>query len=138
MKTPADLVRGWLSKGDSDLAEAARCAASIGPYDTGCFHCQQAVEKYIKAALTNRGEIPHRTHDLGILIAKLATVEPSLRLARPDVTALTDYAVQLRYEADFWPPQTELANALTVARQVRTEILAIIPPNMHPAPIPHP
>jgi len=34
MKTVTDLVRGWLAKGDSDLAEAARCAGSAGPYDT--------------------------------------------------------------------------------------------------------
>jgi HEPN domain-containing protein len=49
MKTLPDLVRGWLAKGDSDLAIAVLCAGSTGPYDTGCFHCQQAVEKYFNS-----------------------------------------------------------------------------------------
>lgn len=39
------LVRGWFRKADSDLADARRTTASEGPYDTACFHAQQAVEK---------------------------------------------------------------------------------------------
>jgi HEPN domain-containing protein len=132
MKTLADLVSGWLAKGDSDLTDAVRCAASSGPYDTGCFHYRQAVEKYIKAVWTLHGQIPWKSHDLGRLIAALAPVEPSLKLARPEVTSLTDYAVRLRYEVDFWPTLNELGDAPRVARQVRSEILTVIPPNMHP------
>src|SRR5437016_3459008 len=93
MKTVADLVRGWLAKGDSDLAEASRCAQSAGPYDTGCFHCQQAVEKYAKAVFDLRGQLPPRTHDLGRLLTALQAIESSLAaLARPEVVQLTDYA----------------------------------------------
>ncbi len=45
MKCKADLAKGWLLKGDSDLATAKCTAGSEGPYDTACFHAQQAVEK---------------------------------------------------------------------------------------------
>lgn len=132
MKTLEDLVRGWLAKGDSDLTEAVRCAASPGPYDTGCFHCHQAVEKYIKAVWVFHGQVPWKSHDLGRLIGALAPVEPLLELASPEVNALTDYAVRLRYEIDFWPTRDELTDALSVARQVRVKVLAVIPPTMHP------
>ncbi|MEW6107540.1 MAG: HEPN domain-containing protein, partial [Bacillota bacterium] len=38
--------------------------ASEGPYDTACFHCQQAAEKHLKAFLAyHERPIPH-THDL--------------------------------------------------------------------------
>lgn len=41
-----------------------RVWTSEGPYDTACFHAQQAVEKYLKGVLAWRGlEIP-RTHVL--------------------------------------------------------------------------
>lgn len=136
MKTVADLVKSWLAKGDSDLAEAARCVGSSGPYDTGCFHCQQAVEKYIKAIFNLHGQIPPRTHDLGRLVTQLSKIEPALKLARPEVLELTDYAVKLRYDADFWPTQTEAAEALRVARRVRTEVLAVVPSDMHPPAVP--
>lgn len=132
MKTVADLVRGWLAKGDSDLAEAARCADSRGPYDTGCFHCQQAVEKYIKAVFSLHGQAPLNSHDLGRLGTALNAIEPSLKLARTEILSLTDYAVRLRYDSDFWPSQPELTAALAVARRVRSEVFAIVPLTMHP------
>jgi hypothetical protein len=46
MKDRLALARGWFRKADSDLTDARRTAASEGPYDTACFHAQQAVEKY--------------------------------------------------------------------------------------------
>ncbi|MGD0767338.1 MAG: HEPN domain-containing protein [Tepidisphaeraceae bacterium] len=124
------MVKGWPAKGDSDLAEAKRCVGSMGPYDTGCFPCQQAVEKYFKAVLCFHGQTPTPTHDLRRLIVAIEQNEPSLKLARPEVLVLTDYAVRLRYDSDFWPTQIEAAEAQTV----RLEVVAVIPQNMHPAP----
>jgi hypothetical protein len=49
MKTNLDLARLLVRKAESDLADVRRTLASVGPYDTGLFHCQQAVEKYLKA-----------------------------------------------------------------------------------------
>jgi HEPN domain-containing protein len=132
MKTLADTVKGWLAKGDSDLTNAARCAAGPGPYDTGCFHCQQAVEKYLKAILSSHGNTPTKTHQLRELAVAAEKLEPALHLDRASIVALTDYAVTLRYDADFWPTQKELTDALAVARQARLDILTVIPANMHP------
>ena len=64
MATPVDLARGWMQKGDSDRLNADRTAQSTGPYDTGCFHAQQAVEKYLKAVLAVAGSRIPRSHDL--------------------------------------------------------------------------
>jgi len=64
MKHEADLAKGWLLKGDSDLASAKLIITSAGPYDTACFHAQQAVEKYLKGALALSGQQVPRTHDL--------------------------------------------------------------------------
>jgi HEPN domain-containing protein len=131
-KNLSDLVKGWLAKGDSDLSTAVLCASGTGPYDTGCFHCQQAVEKYLKAVLNRHGKVPPKTHNLRQLIQEIEKLEPALGLKRPEVLALTAYAVKLRYDAGFWPNQMELSNAVAVARQVRLEILVVIPANMHP------
>lgn len=45
MKDKATLAQGLIRKGDSDLADARRTLVSEGPYDTACFHAQQAAEK---------------------------------------------------------------------------------------------
>jgi len=51
MKTNLDLARLLVRKAESDLADVRRTLVSAGPYDTGLFHCQQVVEKYLKALL---------------------------------------------------------------------------------------
>ncbi len=55
MKDRSVLARGWFRKGDSDLVDARRTTASEGPYDTACFHAQQAVEKYLKVFSPGEG-----------------------------------------------------------------------------------
>lgn len=45
MKNNRDFALGWLEKANSDLYAAEQVLAGSGPYDTACFHAQQAVEK---------------------------------------------------------------------------------------------
>lgn len=49
MKTKADLVKGWLTKAESDSANARLCLAAGQSLDTVCFHAQQAAEKNLRA-----------------------------------------------------------------------------------------
>ncbi len=97
MATPIDLARGWLQKGDSDRANADRTARSTGPYDTACFHAQQAVEKYLKAVLALAGSPIPRTHDLEDIYNYCVAVEPALQLDRMELSALTPYASNLAF-----------------------------------------
>ena len=46
MKDRFDLTRGFLLKADSDLLTGKLLVSGAGPYDTACFHAQQAVEKW--------------------------------------------------------------------------------------------
>ena len=132
MKDRSALAQGWFRKADSDLADARRTAASDGPYDTACFHAQQAVEKYLKGVLAWRSfEIP-RTHDLEELQRLCTQPEPWPELAVCDLTDLTAYAVELRYDAEFWPPQPTAADAIKLAEQVRACVLDRMPSNTRP------
>jgi HEPN domain-containing protein len=51
MKDKNELAKGWVLKAESDLATTRRTLDSEGPFDTACFHCQQAIEKFLKAFL---------------------------------------------------------------------------------------
>ena len=55
MSGQVDLARGWLRKAGSDLATASLVVAGNGPYDTACYHAQQALEKSLKALLAFTG-----------------------------------------------------------------------------------
>lgn len=127
MKGPADLSRGWLAKAESDLAVVRIVLAGPGPYDTACFHCQQAVEKYMKGFLAHSQQVFPFTHDLRHLASACDALDPALRLSAPEVLALTAYAVTLRYDNEFWPTRQDGVDALGVAERVRSAILARIP-----------
>jgi HEPN domain-containing protein len=45
LKDNRDLALGWLAKAESDLSAAIWMLGGEGPYDTACFHAQQAIEK---------------------------------------------------------------------------------------------
>lgn len=132
MATQADLARGWLLKGDSDRATTERALPGPGPYDTACFHAQQAVEKYLKAVLGLLAQPIPRTHDLEDVYNQCVSVEPRLALDRLALSTLTPYAVQLRYDPSFWPDVATAQQALDVVDQVRAAVLAVLPLDARP------
>ncbi|HEY3230227.1 MAG TPA: HEPN domain-containing protein [Roseiflexaceae bacterium] len=132
MSDSADLARGWFRKGDSDLATARLVAAGTGPYDTSCFHAQQAAEKYLKGFLSFAGQSFPLTHNLEELERRCAAVNPAPDLTGCDLTQLTPYAVQLRYDPSFWPDQTTAQEAIDLAEEVRAAVIAVVPPAAHP------
>jgi HEPN domain-containing protein len=79
MKTNLDLAQLLVRKAESDLADVPRTLASVGPYDTGLFHCQQAVEKYLKALLAVNSVSYPKIHDVSELAELCAKFCPALR-----------------------------------------------------------
>lgn len=132
MSGKADLARGWFRKADSDLTACRRMVESPGPYDTACFHAQQAVEKYLKALLAFAEQPIPRTHNLEELERLCATCHPPPDFTGMDLAELTPYALQMRYDTEFWPDQATAAEALRMAEQVRVAVLACVPAEVHP------
>jgi len=97
-----EAVRQWRAKAQSDwktveiLTASQRC-----PTDTVCFHCQQFVEKLLKALLTlNNIEAP-KTHDLRRLIQLAEPFAPELSLLADVSDELTIHGVEARYPGDW-------------------------------------
>jgi HEPN domain-containing protein len=117
MKEKTDLTRGWLRRAASDLI-ALDASLDAGALDAACFHAQQAAERYLKAYLIYTGlEFPF-THNLSKLVELCAQADVSFRTLLPLVESLTPYAVELRYDDEFWP-------SLEVAREARSSALAV-------------
>lgn len=62
------------------------------------FHAQQAVEKWLKAVLGSQGVAFEYTHDLRRLIAEVDALLGEFPFDTPEVIALTEHAVPLRYD----------------------------------------
>jgi HEPN domain-containing protein len=126
------LARGWFRKADSDLNTLRLVVASPGPYDTACYHAQQAVEKYLKGFLIIREQpFPH-THDLEELERLCQEIELLPELDMLDLVELTDYAVGMRYDFEQWPTREEARQAMQTAERVRAAVLARVKTDLHP------
>ena len=98
------LMSVWIRKADGNLAVAERLppeAASYTPFREAVgFHCQQAVEKYVKALLTYyQVEFP-KTHEIKKLLLLLSTVNPAAAEALAGTDWLTPFGVEVRYADD--------------------------------------
>jgi len=126
MKDKVAHARGWFLKAESDLADARRTVASEGPFDTACFHAQQAAEKYLKGLLAFLEEPIPKTHDIEELQRLCLPFAGHSRLTSMDLTVLSDFAVPARYDLEFWPERETAADALRLAEQVREIVLTLV------------
>jgi len=63
-----DVVKEWMTKAEGDYRTACREFEADKPnYDAVCFHAQQCIEKYMKALLIEKGQVPPKVHDLAVL-----------------------------------------------------------------------
>ncbi len=121
MNDKASHARQWLAKADSDLVAARRLLDAGGPYDAVCFHAQQAAEKGLKACLAAADAPIPRTHNLEELQAlSLALPPPTIAsgLEALDLSDLTPFAVEARYDIEFWPERVEAEAAVAMAARV--------------------
>jgi len=126
MKNNSDLVRGWLKKARSDEL-ALDASVGAGALDAACFHAQQPAEKHLKAFLTHRVVDFPFVHNLSKLVELCASLDPSFQSLLPTVEPLTPYAVELRYDHDFWPSREEAEEARSLALAVRDFVLRKLP-----------
>lgn len=93
------LVAEWLHKAEADAsgAEVLLKSRRREINDLICFHCQQAVEKYIKARLQEADARFPKTHDLSQLIALVIPHDPLWGVLCDSLRDLDSYAVETRY-----------------------------------------
>lgn len=91
-------IKEWIEKADHDLGSAKIIYIHLPDYfDTIAFHCQQAVEKYIKAILVFHRIEFQRSHDLVYLLELLSRQIEIDEIKFRKAFTLNNYAVQIRY-----------------------------------------
>lgn len=114
-----EYVNSWLDKANHDLAAAQRLI-EIEPVilDVGCFHCQQAIEKFLKAYLVFKGNDIKKTHSIDFLLQECAELDSDFKLIDPK--NIEDYAVKGRYPDDsVMPSLNETNEYYTIATNVK-------------------
>jgi len=124
-----DEVRAWLHKANSDLL-SAQILVEHSPLVLGpaAFHCQQAVEKMLKAFLVWRSVPFEKVHSLVYLMDLCETREPGFASLREETESLAPYAVEIRYPGDALEISLgEARKALAAAEAVWDFVLGLLP-----------
>ncbi|MFW6311951.1 MAG: HEPN domain-containing protein, partial [Nanoarchaeota archaeon] len=97
-------------KANNDLGAARLLLDNDAKYtDVICFHCQQGVEKYLKAYLIDQSVVFKRTHSLAYLLDLIADIENITEEMYQKADILESYAVEIRYPDDWYEPTKEEA-----------------------------
>jgi HEPN domain-containing protein len=94
---PREEIDAWLAKARQDLEVARLVLPHASLAALGGFHCQQAVEKCLKACLAAAGEPVPKVHDLVALAASARHALPDLSIEEAGLSQLSVYAVAPRY-----------------------------------------
>jgi HEPN domain-containing protein len=129
MSAPESNFSAWVAKAENDFLNIRNnLQATAVPWDTICFHSQQAAEKLLKAILVLHGIAPPRTHDLVALLTRCVELDRGLAILEEDCRKLTVYAVGSRYPDDLFDPTKEEAlEMVAAANRVRCRVLKSLP-----------
>ena len=98
---PANQIeaRRWIRQARED-SEAAGCLFENAHLAFACFHCQQAVEKALKALMFAKGRLKRsdlEAHDILALSYRASQMDPSFRAIPNMVAAMHGYYIKTRY-----------------------------------------
>ena len=115
-----DLI-SWITKADHDLGTAVLTFLHIPDYkDTVTFHCQQAVEKYLKAYLIFLDIDFRFSHDLVYLLELIGREDNTAGEYYERILNLQNYAVEVRYpDETIYISDEQVIEAIKTAKVIR-------------------
>lgn len=129
------LAYEWFEKGKHDLDVAKNELENQGWTDVICFHCQQAVEKYLKGFLVANGIDVSKIkkwhiHDLPLLLRECQKLNPQLEKFQDYCEIITTYYIEARYPMDptIEYSREETKQAIGWTQEIIEEIEGLIKP----------
>ena len=115
-----DLVQEWLEPADED-GRAAEHLRDLKPEprEIICFHYQQAAEKHLKAVIQSYTTDVPKSHDLLLLLQRVAGLVPGLESLEGECNQLNDYAVTVRYPVRIDVTDEDVEAARRAATRIR-------------------
>lgn len=119
-------TQAWVQAAEEDYTIAGLALRSRTRKPTANaigFHCQQCVEKYLKARMVEDGAPVIKTHDLQALLNQLLVRHPLWAAFHITLGNLTNYAVKFRYPGHV-ATRADARAALKACRSIRAEVRA--------------
>jgi len=125
----SNTVREWILLADDDFDVADYLAENKRPIPTAiiAFHCQQAVEKYLKGVLAFLGEDPPFIHDLDKLCSFAEKHRPSFNSIAILCATINYFSVQPRYDRGLCLSEDDMRIVLVHTKTIREFIEKEVP-----------
>jgi HEPN domain-containing protein len=130
----------WLNFAEADLDSAKILNDAQRKHnEIICYHCQQAVEKYLKGFLCYNGLIPPRIHVLETLCALCSDFDSVFNEIAKDCAYLSSFAVHSRYPFEMTTSDLNTEKALKIGEKIsnfppivelREKLINEIPPSL--------
>lgn len=128
MSEQFDEIKEWIEIADHDLGSAKVIYLHLPEYfETIAFHCQQAVEKYLKAVLIFHQIDFLRSHDLIYLLELLSRKIEIDEMKFKDAFSINSFGVQIRYPNKIIKlSKEEIESAIKISEEFRNFAINIL------------
>jgi len=122
-------VMEWRILAERDLSVAEHLASNMKPVpaEVIAFHCQQAVEKYLKGVLVILGEDTPHIHDLSKLCKQVMKYYPSFSSILSQCTIINQFSVQPRYDIGLSLSEDDLSLVLAHTKTIKNFLMKETP-----------
>jgi len=129
MVKQTNTIREWRLLADDDLDVADYLAENKRPVPTAiiAFHCQQAVEKYLKGVLAFFGEEPPFIHDLDKLCSFAEKHRPLFNSIAILCATINYFSVQPRYDRGLSLSEEDMSIVLAHTKKIKEFIEKEVP-----------
>jgi len=122
-----EYLKAWLIKANNDLKAAVKLFESGENEeiltDVICFHCQQSIEKYLKAFLIKNKIEFKKSHNLDYILQLCINFDEDFK--KFDLNELQNFAVEIRYPDEFYIPTfDETEKSVETAKKIKMFILS--------------
>jgi len=113
-------VKEWLRFADDDLYSAKILNDAVRkPHEIICYHCAQAVEKYLKGYLISRDIIPEKSHNLLFLNRICTEKDNDFCNIQSSCDFLNQFATAIRYPHKYDITENDVDFSIKAAEKVK-------------------
>ena len=123
-----DIVNEWINFAEMDFLTAKHLYENMypKPLEIICYHCQQCIEKMLKAVLISYGVPLKKTHDLGLLAETLNKYIPVNEDYMDMCDSLSPYGIKIRYPQELFIEEHHVKKAIDETEKLYDWLMRII------------
>lgn len=123
-------AKEFIDRAKEDLGVARTLLKEGEFFESSCFHCQQAAEKYLKAFLIKKDVRFKKIHDLEQLIEMCSGVDKEFTKILPAARFLNPYYIGSRYPDVFGSDKEANQKEAKKALRSAEEIVSFVEPKL--------